>query len=175
MESLLTALVIFGLRVCDVSLGTVRVIVSIQGRKYLAAAIGFVEVSIFITAIGKAMSNMDNPLSTLGYAGGFACGTMLGIFIEGKLALGFRLVRVITGVQQVELVDALREAGFAVTRMLGEGRDGPVALLFSVIRRKDVNRMLQIVGQVSPDAFVTIEETRETRHGFFSQVVSKLK
>lgn len=175
MESLLTAIFIFCLRICDVSLGTIRVIISIQGRKYLAAAIGFVEVSIFITAIGKAMSNIDNPLSTLGYAGGFACGTMLGIFIEGKLALGYRLVRVITHVNQAELVETLRDAGFAVTRMQGEGRNGPVSLLLCVVRRKCVGQVMEIVGRISPEAFITIEETRETRHGFFSPVVSKLK
>lgn len=175
MESLITALIIFGLRVCDVSLGTVRVIVSIQGRKYLAAAIGFVEVSIFITAIGKAMASMDSPLSTLGYAGGFACGTMLGIFIEGKLALGYRLVRAITHAPDLELVHAMREAGFAVTRLVGEGRDGPVSVILSVVRRRDVARLVALVNQQCPEAFVTIEETRETRRGFFSPVVSKMK
>ena len=175
MEVLLTALLIFCLRICDVSLGTVRMIVSIQGRRYLAAGIGFVEVSIFITAIGKAMENIENPINVFAYAGGFAAGTMLGIALETKLAFGYRVVRVIIHRGADNLIAKLREAGFGVTRLRGEGKKGPVAVLFSVIRRKDAGTYMRVVNQEAPHAFVTIEETRETKHGYFSPTISKLK
>lgn len=175
METLLTALLIFCLRICDVSLGTIRVIVSIQGRRYLAAGIGFVEVSIFIFAIGKAMSGIDNLINVFAYSGGFAAGTMLGILLEGKIALGHRVVRIIVHKREAELTQMLRDHGFAVTRLMGEGKKGPVAVLFSVIRRRDINSYMKIVNEIAPNAFVTLEETRETRHGYFSPILSKLK
>ena len=166
---------IFGLRLCDVSLGTVRVIVSIQGRKYLASAIGFVEVSIFITAIGKAMANMDSIWSTLGYSGGFAVGTMLGIWLENKLAFGYRMVRIVTHADTDILIADLRANGFAVTKVTGEGRDGPVSVIFTVVKRRFVDKVMALVNETCPRAFLTVEETRETRSGFFAPVISKLK
>jgi len=174
MEILLGALVIFGLRLCDVTLGTIRLIVSIQGRCYLAAGIAFVEVTIFVIAIGKVLGELDNFVNVLAYSGGFACGTILGIVVEARLALGKRIVRIVTHRQNDRLVNQLREAGFAVTRISGEGRDGTVYILFSVVRRRVLDRYLKMVNELAPKAFVTIEEARDTMHGYLP-VWSRLK
>ncbi len=174
METLLGALVIFGLRICDVSLGTIRMMVSIQGRRYMAAAIAFVEVSIFVVAIGKVVGQLDNWVNVVAYSGGFSCGTMLGIVLEARLALGNRIVRVITHRQNDRLVDALREAGFGVTRVVGEGKDGTVYMLFSVLPRKTLERYFAIVRELAPKAFISVEEAREILHGHLP-VASKLK
>jgi uncharacterized protein YebE (UPF0316 family) len=166
VEILLGALVIFGLRLCDVTLGTVRLIVSIQGRRFLAAGIAFVEVTIFVVAIGKVLGELDNVYNVFAYSGGFACGTITGIYVEGKLALGTRVVRVITHRPNDALVAQLRGAGFAVTRLLGEGRDGTVYILLSVVPRRTLGRYLAMVRQLAPKAFVTTEEVRDTVHGY---------
>ena len=60
----------------------------VQGRKLQAALIGFFEISIYVTALSKVVSNLDNPLNLFSYALGFACGTYLGITVENKIALG---------------------------------------------------------------------------------------
>jgi len=165
IETLLGALLIFCLRICDVSLGTIRMMVSIQGRRFLAAGISFVEVTIFVVAIGKVVGHLDNVYNVVAYSGGFACGTMLGIILEARLALGNRIVRVITHRQNDKLVDSLREAGFGVTRITGEGKDGTVYILFSVVRRKELERYMQIARELAPKAFITIEEAREIIRG----------
>ena len=123
-EGALGALLIFGMRLADVSLGTIRMILSFQGRSFIAAAIGFVEVTIFILAIGKVVGSLDSPMNVLAYSGGFAGGTLLGIGIENRIALGTRFVRVITHRLNDHLVKALREAGFGVTRVVGGGCTG---------------------------------------------------
>lgn len=176
LETLLGALFIFAMRVGDVSLGTIRIIVSVQGRKYLAAAIGFVEVTIFVVAISRVLSQMVNPINVLAYSGGFATGTILGISIEAKLAMGYRMVRVITHRTHEHLENALREAGFGVTRLLGEGKDGRVFILISVVRRKNLNQYLAVVNELAPKAFVTVEESREAKRGYFpSGLVTRFK
>jgi uncharacterized protein YebE (UPF0316 family) len=174
-ETILGALLIFGLRICDVSLGTIRMIVSIQGRRYIAAAIAFVEVSIFVVAIGKVIGQLDNVINIFAYSGGFACGTILGIQLEGRLALGNRIVRIITHRPNDLLVTRLRDAGFGVTTIQGEGRDGTVHILFSVVRRKAVTEFMEIVKELAPKAFVTIEEARETVHGHLPAMGGRFK
>ena len=166
MATLLGALLIFGLRLADVTLGTVRLILSIQGRQYLAAGIAFVEVTIFVVAIGKVLGELDNLFNIIAYSGGFACGTILGIHVEGKLALGSRIVRVITHRQNDLLVERLRESGFGVTKIVGDGRDGTVYILLSIVRRRNLGPYMKLINELAPKAFVTVEEVRDTLHGY---------
>ena len=51
--TLANALFIFGLRVTDVSMGTVRTIMVLRGMRKVAALIGFVEVSIWVVAVSR--------------------------------------------------------------------------------------------------------------------------
>jgi uncharacterized protein YebE (UPF0316 family) len=166
LETLLGAAFIFFLRVCDVSLGTVRLMIAFQGRRYTAAAIGFVEVTVFVIAIGQVVGQLDNLVNVLAYSSGFACGTMLGIVLEAKLALGNRMVRIITHRQNDALVETLRSAGFGVTRLTGEGKEGHVYLLFSLVRRKSLDSYMKIVRHLAPKAFVSVEDARDVSGGY---------
>ena len=172
-EGILGALLIFGMRLADVSLGTFRMILAFQGRSVIAAAIGFVEVTIFIVAIGKVMGNLDSPLNVLAYSGGFAGGTLLGIGIGNRVALGTRFVRVITHRLNDRLVDALRGAGFGVTRVPGEGMQGKVYILLSVVRRKDLDTYVGLVRELAPKAFYTVEDARAFQGGFVGRRKAK--
>ena len=159
------ALLIFAMRVTDVSMGTVRQITSVQGRATLAALIGFVETTIFVLAIAKVITSIsDSPLYVFGYSGGFAVGTFVGIHVERVIGLGTRLVRVITSFQNDGLVAELRRAGFGVTFVPGQGKEGKVYILFSVVRRRAIPSYLAIVTEYAPNAFYAIEETRQ-HHG----------
>lgn len=170
METLGLAALIFSMRVLDVSMGTVRQIVAVQGRSIIASAIGFFEVLIFLVAISAALASVrENPILAVAYAGGFAAGTWLGVVIEARIALGIRLVRVITVRPNNELVSALREAGFGVTIVHGEGLNGPVYVLFSVVRRKLVPAFQEIVKEWAPNAFMTIEDTRFASGGIIGR------
>lgn len=172
-EGILGALLIFGMRLADVSLGTFRMILAFQGRSVIAAAVGFVEVTIFIVAIGKVVDSLDSPLNVLAYSGGFAAGTLLGIAIENRVALGTRFVRVITHRLNDHLVEMLRGAGFGVTRVVGEGMQGRVYILFSVVRRKDLTRYIDLVRDLAPKAFYTVEDARSSRGGFIGRRKAK--
>ena len=81
-------ILIFIARVCDVSIGTMRIIFISRGAKILAPLLGFFEILIWLVAIGKVMQNLDNIACYVAYAGGFATGNFVGIRIEEKLAMG---------------------------------------------------------------------------------------
>lgn len=159
-------LVIFAMRIVDVSLGTVRSIVMVRGQRGLAAAIGFFEVLVWIVAVGSALSYLQSPYHVIGYAGGFAAGTYVGIAAEHRLALGRVVVRaIIPDGDEGRTARALREAGYAVTEIDGRGREGPVGVLNAVVERKDATRVVEVIEGRATRSFITVEELRTIRGG----------
>src|SRR4030042_365247 len=96
MQSWQTALMIFGLRVIDMTLDTLRVLVVMRGKKKIAWMLGFFQAAVFVIAIGSVLSNLDNPLNVIGYAAGFATGNVIGMLIEEKLAIGHTMVSIVS-------------------------------------------------------------------------------
>jgi len=177
MEALLASawgpLIIFCLRIVDVSLSTVRMLLAVKGIKLVAPLIGFFEVLIWILAVGTAIRHLDSPLHLIGYAGGFATGTFVGLKIEEKMALGMATIRVVSRYGGVELAEALRDRGFGVTEFSGQGREGKVEVVDAVLRRRDLPAVLREVDMWDPDAFVTIQEPRAIRRGWLFQTRRK--
>lgn len=162
-------LLIFCMRIVDVSLSTVRMLLSVRGYKHLAPLIGFFEVTMWILAVGNAIKHLNSPLHLIGYAGGFATGTFVGLMIEEKMALGMASVRVVSRYGGVELAEALRERGFGVTEFAGQGREGHVEVVDAVLRRRDLPVLLKEVDVWDPDAFVTVQEPRAIQRGWLLQ------
>ena len=163
---LLKYLLIFFARVCDVTLSTVRMILVVRGKRYPAAAIGLVEASIYITALGRVMRNIDDPLKVLAYGLGFASGTLLGSWVEERLALGHVTLEVIPPEENAEeLLRAVRTAGYGVTVLTGHGLKGPKQVLLVSTDRKSLPRLAAIIEEFAPDSFMTVLETRAVRGG----------
>ena len=160
-------LLIFLARICDVTLDTLRIIYVSRGLKHLAALIGFFEVLIWLMAITQILSNMTNVVYYLAYAGGFAMGNYVGILIEEKMAIGTVVIRVITQKDATELVKSLRCEGYGLTHIDGQGALGPVKVIFTIIKRKDIEHVLKLVRTFNPLAFYTIEDIRSVRKGVF--------
>ena len=158
-------ILIFLARLTDVSLGTMRIIFVSRGVKYLAPLIGFIEINIWLLAIGQIMANLsnNNPNSivcTLAYAGGFATGSFVGILIEEKVSIGLVLLRLISRHDTKELIDYLKSQNYGVTTHDAEGVKGPVKIIFAVIRRKDLHSVLDRINQIHPHAFYSVEDVR---------------
>ena len=171
--SALGPLVIFCLRIVDVSLATVRMLLAVRGFKRLVPLIGFFEVLLWIVAVGNAVKFLDSPLHLLGYAGGYATGTAVGLWIEEKMALGTAALRVMSRHGGVEIAEALRERGFGVTEFAAQGRDGRMEVLYAVLRRRDLPLAFEAVSRWDPDAFVTVEEPRAIHRGWMTDARRK--
>jgi len=164
-DTLLGALLIFVMRLCDVSIGTVRLILLTRGQKYYAATLGFFEVMIFILAIGQVIQNDLSMWNVLAYCAGFAAGNIVGATLEERIALGFSCVRVFTRDRGTELSAALRQADFGVTQMLGRGREGRVYVVETAVRRRDVPYVHRIATQMDGNAFVMVDQCRSVFQG----------
>ncbi len=161
--------VIFSLRIVDVSLATLRMLLSVRGQRLMVPLIGFFEVLLWLFAAGNAIRYLDSGLHVLGYAGGFAAGTVVGLWVEEKLAFGLATVQIISSHGGVELADALREKGFGVTEFAGEGRTGKVEVVYTVARRSEIKGILALTDFWDPQAFVTVSEPRSIRRGWMLQ------
>jgi uncharacterized protein YebE (UPF0316 family) len=158
-------LVIFCLRIGDVSLTTVRTILILRGQKILVPVIAVFETLIWVTAIGSALSHMNSPLHVAGYVLGFASGNVAGMWLEEKLAVGLVSAHVFSRTAGPAVAKALRGAGFGATELTGTGRDGTVTIVFSVARRRDLPRLMETAHAADAAAFVTVEEARTTGSG----------
>ena len=166
-------LLIFFARICDVTLGTIRVIFISKGFKYIAPCIGFFEVIIWLLAIGQVMNNITNVASYIAYGAGFATGTFVGMVIEEKLSLGMVIVRVITNKDTGELVNALKAQNFGVTMIDAEGSTGPVNILFMVLKRQDLPQVIGVIKEFQPKAFYSIEDVKTAAEGVFPEKKSR--
>jgi len=160
-------LLIFLARFIDVTLGTMRIIFLSRGKKFLAPALGFVEVFIWITAVSQIVRGAQNFAAYFAYAAGFAVGNYVGMLIEEKLAIGTLVIRVILPKKKTPLIDRLREAGYGVTFVDGQGGSGPVILVYTVVMRKELHQIIQIIEETAPKAFFTVEELRSVQQGIF--------
>lgn len=156
----LLPLFIFASRVVDVSLGTLRVMYISKNFRVLATAIGFVEVMIWLLAIKQIMQNLDNIFCYFAYAGGFATGTFFGMYLEERLSVGKVLIRVITRREGDQLVEALKSTDYNFTDIDAQGAKGPVKVIFGVIERNDLGKIVEMVKAYNSKAVYSIEDIR---------------
>jgi uncharacterized protein YebE (UPF0316 family) len=173
MSALGTAILIFLLRIGDVSIGTVRVLYTVRGKRVTSMVLGFVESLVWIFAISRLVQTVgQHPVQMFAWAIGFSAGTAVGITLEQWIASGLILVRIISVYHSAELRDLLREMGFGVTAIEGEGKDGSVLILFVVAPRRRGKQVIRTVTQIDPDAFVTVEPISHAVGGWHPESVS---
>ena len=161
-QILLTGIVIFFARICDVSIGTVRTIVTVQGRTTIAFTLAIFEIIIWVTVASTVINQIsDKPLLVIFYAFGYATGNVVGIMVERRLAFGTTILRIITPDQGPAIAAHLRENGQPVTIFHGEGKHGPVNELYIACRRRDLKWILPAVRCIDPKVFYVIEQARD--------------
>jgi len=166
---------IFLARVLDVSIGTIRIIYVSRGKKLSASLLGFFEVLVWILAITQILKNLSNPLYYIAYAGGFATGNFVGIYLEGKFAVGLLSVHIFTKKGVTELLEHFRVEKYGVTSRISEGIYGKVRELFMIIKRKNAAHIIEIVREYDPEAFISIQDVRAISGGMFPYKHGKRK
>lgn len=159
LETVFGALLIMCMRIFDVSIGTIRTILVVQGRKYLAASAGFFEVLIWVFAIRFIMQHLDNVYNLFGYAAGFALGNIIGITIEQKIGLGFVQLNIISMTATDAIADRLRKMNQGVTILPAEGSSGGVSIIMVIAARKYQKKLIQQIEDVDRNAFITVQHS----------------
>lgn len=170
MELLFLCIKIFLVRILDVSLGTVRTIITVKGRRVLASLVGFIEVFVWFLIVREALNTDETSLwIAISYSLGFATGTYVGsvlsdVFISGTLGL-----QIITSKEDEEMVRILRENGYAVTVVDVRGMEenkGKFMLMIEIDKKK-LSHLKNLIKSLDPKAFIIVNETKYVQNGYF--------
>ena len=151
-------LLIYCARIMDVSIGTMRTICMVRGLRKIAVLLGFFEVIIWVLAVQYVLRNLTDPFALIAYGAGFSTGIAVGMTIERRLARGDQAVRANVPDGSIDQAGRLRAFGYRVTRILGEGRGGPVEVQFIVVPRRNVPQLMERIFTIDPRAMVTVED-----------------
>lgn len=160
-------LLIFFARICDVTIGTLRIIYVSKGQRRIAPILGFFEVFIWIVAISQIMKNLNNFACYFGYAAGFATGNYIGMLVEERLAFGKVLVRLFSTDKGADLVQLLNSNGFGATSFQAHGTKGEVSIVYTVINRKNLPDVQNLLLNFNPNLFYVVEDIRKVNKGIF--------
>lgn len=160
--TILMYLLIFFAKIIEVSLMTLRIVFITKGERKIGAVVAFVEVSIWLVIVTFVLNDlMADPFKAVFYALGFACGNYMGSWLEGKLGIGLSQVQIIVkDVHGIELASVLRNAGFAVTLVHGEGKNFDRYILFMYVKRKRVKALLELAKATQENAVITVMDTK---------------
>jgi len=156
---LLPALIFFA-RICDVTIGTIRIIFVSRSMRFLAPLLGFFEALTWLLAIGQIMQNLSDIYCYMAYATGFAAGNYIGIWFENRLAVGVSLIRIILHQDADHVVDHLKEKGLGITSYDAESKSQPVKVVFAIVKRREIDKVIEPLKSKQPSAIYTIEDVR---------------
>ena len=158
---------IFLSRIIDVTIGTVRIVMVSKGQKSWAPILGFFEVLIWLIAISKIFQNLDNWVCYVTYAAGFATGNYIGLILEERLAVGIVKIQIITRKKANKLIKNLTEAGYGITHHEAQGSNETVNIIYSIINRKEIQKVEDIIVTTNPKAFYSVEDVKSVNKGVF--------
>ena len=163
-----SALLIFALRVVGITFATLRMLMTVRGRKAPAWIFGLIQAGIFILSIGWLLVDFGNWMKIIGYAAGFATGLVVGMIFENRMAIGYMNISIVSPRRGMEIAEGLREQGYAVTEVSAQGRDGAVAILQCSVMRKYERRIMSSILNLDPEAFITAKNVYLIQHGFWN-------
>lgn len=163
-------LLIFCARTCDVTLGTLRNIFLAKNIRSVVPVLGFFEVLIWLIAVSQIIRNLHNFMCYFAFAGGYSMGIFVGIKIEERLALGLQILRIILPGDASALMQKLQEHNFGITLIDAMGAKGPVKILLTVIKRKDMFFVSQLIHEHHPQTFYSVEDIRAASQGVFPKL-----
>lgn len=164
---LLPIMIFFG-RICDVTLGTLRIIFVSKGERYKAPIVGFFEVFIWVVIISQIFSHANNIIAYISYAGGYAAGNYVGILVENRIAFGYQLIRAYTQKNAAELIRTLNKKNIGATFIKGEGAISEVSIVEVVIDRKSLHKALNVILEFDDNIFYLVEDIRYKKKGIFT-------
>lgn len=163
--------VFFG-KIIEVSVSTVRIVLINRGERLKGSIAGFFEISLWLTVTGTVLVGFQQDiLRCVVFALAFSLGNYVGSWIESKLAFGLCSIQVIVTKDEEAgcLVNELREKGYAVTLMEGEGKAGRREILLLHLKRKSIPAAVSLIKSRLCNAVITVNDIRTLNGGFIKK------
>lgn len=162
-------ILIFIARLLDVTFGTIRVISISQGYKYSAVLVGFLEIFVWVIAAQQVLTKMNNYTWIFAYCLGYALGNYVGIVISEKLSIGKVSIRVILKKKINEIKNELIQNNFRITILEGKGAKSKSIVLFTIVKSKEINKVINIINKHNSKAFYSIENVKSIKESSFKK------
>jgi len=172
-NAVMMVIIILLINVIYVSFSTIRMILTLKGRRYLAAFVSIFEVFVYILGLSIVLDNLDGIQNVLAYAFGFALGVITGSMIEERLALGYITVNVVSSNPILNFTDRLRDEGYGVTSWTSSGMEGDRLSMQILTPRKQELRLYRIISEIDPKAFIVAFEPKHIQGGFWVRQVRR--
>lgn len=159
---ILTYLAIFGAKIIENALSTLRLIVVAKGKKIFGAILQFIIAFVWVITTGIVVTNIkDDPLKIVFFAFGSLIGSYLGSFIEEKIALGQDTITVIISDNYSnKIIEKLTKKNYLVSKINGELKNKNISILFIITEKKQRKNVINIIKSVDEKAIITIESIK---------------
>lgn len=164
-DVIIGGLVIFALRVIDMTLDTLRLLFVVRGKRLIVWVLGIVTNTIYIVAISSVLTGKNHPFTIFCYACGYATGNILGMRLEERLAIGYKGIDVISKTKGREIANKLRESGFGVTELVGQGMNGNVDIVRTNVKRRQAKEVRKLIEEIDSEAFITEDDFNPVNAG----------
>src|SRR5690625_283268 len=166
-------IIILVINIVYVSFSTIRMILTLKGRRYLAALVSMVEVVVYILGLSIVLDNLSGIQNIIAYAVGFALGIIIGSAIEERLALGYITVNVVSGNPELNFTERLRKSGYGVTSWTSSGMDGERISIQILTPRKQEVKLYELISEIDPRAFIVSYEPKHIQGGYWMKQVRR--
>ena len=159
---------IFFVRILDVSLGTIRTMFVVRGKKLISSMIGFFEILAWFLVVKEALQTESNSIFiAISYSLGFATGNYIGALLSDKLITGNVSVQVFTNNNNLEKI--LREHGYGVSSVVYTGyeEEAHKHMLFINVDKKKEKALRELIKKNDKEAFIIVNETKYVENGYF--------
>lgn len=159
---------IFFVRILDVSLGTIRTMFVVKGKKLISSMIGFFEILVWFLVVKEALQTESNSIFiAISYSLGFATGNYIGALLSDKLITGNVSVQVFTNNNNLEKI--LREYGYGVSSVVYTGyeEEAHKHMLFINVDKKKEKALRELIKKNDKEAFIIVNETKYVENGYF--------
>lgn len=155
-------------KIVEVSMATIRMVLITKGERRIGSMIAFFEVSLWVILVSNVLNNItEDPFKIVAYALGFSLGNYSGSWIEEKIGIGLAEMQIIVKEEHGEqVVSALRDQGYAVTVMYGEGKNHPRHILMLYVPRKRIRECSTFVQSVQENAVITVSDKKAVYGGY---------
>ena len=167
---MITYILIFIAKLTEVSIATVRVVLTARGNRLISCLLAAVEITLWIVVASNVLLGItEDPLRAVAYGLAFAIGIYIGIALEDKLALGLAQIEVIAEYDEArEITAKLRESNYGVTTFDCEGLEGRKLSIVLKGHRKDIPQTMEILRDFD-HLFVTVTDIRKLSIGNISR------
>ena len=170
-------IIIFILKSVEVSIGTLRMILVNKGYRTQSVFLSLIEIFMWVFIASSVINDLGAaPIKGIVYGFGFAFGIYIGSIMESRLAFGMVLIETIASQSTgVIITERLREIGYGVTTIVGQGRAEKRLVIKVFAPRRNASDVTKEILSVDPSAMIVCEDIKQMTGGYVARSRSLFK